>query len=92
MKGAVRRAMETMMPPEQEYLSDWFREAHAKGELSGRLAQARHTLRTVRSARRLELDRATEARLEACTDLETLEHWTARAATATTTAEIFDPR
>jgi hypothetical protein len=96
MKGAVRRAMETMMPPEQEYLSDWFREAHAKGraegELSGRLAQARHTLRTVCSARGLELDRATEARLEACTDLETLERWTARAATATTTAEIFEPR
>jgi hypothetical protein len=96
MKEQVRRALEETMA-QQPYLSDWLNEIHANGIAKGReeglaegeLSGRRRTLRAVLSARGL-LDGASVARLEACSDPDTLELWTARAATASTAAEIFD--
>ena len=77
----------------QHYMSDWFREAEAKGiaegERRGRAEEARRALRTILSARGLGLDAASEQRIAACQDLDRLEAWIARAVTAATLAEVF---
>lgn len=55
----------------------------------GRLAEARAALRRVLVQRQLELTPSDDTRIEACTDLPTLERWHSQAVTAPTAAEAL---
>jgi len=62
-------------PQKQQQLID-------KGLLQGRLTEARAALRRVLARRQLTPSKGDDVRIEACTDLETLERWLDRAITA----------
>jgi hypothetical protein len=51
--------------------------------------EAREALREVLAGRRLELQPADEARIEACEHLDTLRRWRAQAITASGVAEAL---
>jgi hypothetical protein len=53
-----------------------------KGQLEGRLTEARASLRRVLARRQLTPSKNDDARIEACTDLPTLERWLDQAVTA----------
>jgi hypothetical protein len=55
----------------------------------GQLATARTLLRRVLAARKLAVSAAEDARIEACSDLATLERWVERAATTASTDEAL---
>jgi hypothetical protein len=60
-----------------------------KGRLEGQLAERRSALRQVLACRRLLLRPEDEVRIEACTDLATLERWHGQAITAASVSEAL---
>ena len=80
-------------------LEHWFKnipefreEVTAEAVEHGRLIQERAALRRVLAARRIALTPEDEARIEACSSLETLERWHDQAVVATTASEVLrDP-
>ena len=60
-----------------------------KGQLEGRLAATRAFLRRVLARRQLTPSQDDDARIEACTDLETLERWLDRANNAATVSDAL---
>ena len=60
-----------------------------KGLLEGRLTATRASLRRVLARRQLTLSKDKDTRIEACTDLATLERWLDRAVTAISVADVF---
>jgi hypothetical protein len=92
--AALDRALEAnMATSERRYLSDfannYFDQGMAAGKAEGKAEGARTTLLTVLAARGIPLGDDDRARIDACVDVATLDAWVARAARATTTAEIF---
>jgi hypothetical protein len=74
-------------PETQQQLIDQGRsegrlEGRLEGQMEGRLAEARAALRRVLVHRQLTPSKDEEARIEACTDLATLERWNDRAFSA----------
>jgi len=61
-------------------------EGKAEGEAEGRVA----ALLTVLQARGLVASAKQRARVEACTDVELLDHWTRKAVTAESVDEVLD--
>jgi hypothetical protein len=59
------------------------------GLSAGRLTQARAALRRVLAGRQLTPSEDDDARIEACTDLATLERWHDRAINATSVADVL---
>jgi hypothetical protein len=57
--------------------------------VEGRLTEARASLRRVLARRQLTPSKDDDARIEACTDLATLERWHDRAVTAISVADVF---
>jgi hypothetical protein len=99
---ALDRALEAIMATsERRYLSDWANGYFDKGRDEGRLEgkaegkveaaaeQARAALLTVVRARGIELAPEQRVDIDSCADLATLDVWLARAARASTAAEIF---
>jgi len=64
-------------------------EGRDEGRDEGRLAQARTAIRRVLTLRKLVPDHTDEARLDACTDLATLERWLDQALTAQSVVEAL---
>ncbi|WP_394827486.1 Rpn family recombination-promoting nuclease/putative transposase [Pendulispora albinea] len=62
------------------------KEGHKEGHTEGQLIQARTTLRRVLRARGLAISAEDEARIDACSDLATLDQWLDRSLTADTVA------
>jgi len=60
-----------------------------EGQLEGRLTEARAALRLVLANRRLTPSQDDDARIEACTDLATLERWLGRASNATSISDVL---
>jgi hypothetical protein len=60
-----------------------------KSLLEGRLTEARAALRRVLARRQLTLGQDDDARIEACTDLATLEGWLDRAVTAASVSDAL---
>lgn len=60
-----------------------------KGRLEGRLAEARAALRRVLVHRQLMPSKDEDARIEACTDLATLERWNDQAFTAVSVSDAL---
>jgi hypothetical protein len=59
------------------------------GEDRGEVRRARADLRRVFARRRLVVGAEDEARIDACADLDTLDHWLDEAIVATNAAEVF---
>lgn len=68
--------------PQQQQLME-------KGIMEGRLTEARALLRRVLARRQLTLSPDDGARIEACTDLATLERWVDRAVTAVSVSDAL---
>jgi hypothetical protein len=64
-------------------------EGRLEGHLEGRLTEARSALRRVLARRQLMPSRDDDARIEACTDLATLERWLDQAITAVTVSDAM---
>jgi hypothetical protein len=64
-------------------------EGRAEGRAEGRVEEAASALLTVLTARGISVIDQVRTLISACTDLDQLEKWTVRAATATTIDEVF---
>lgn len=87
---AARRILEAMVKTKDgEYKSDfargYFREGEAKGEARGRA----ETILAVLTARGMTVSEQAHARLIECDDLQQLEDWSRRAATADSIEDVF---
>jgi hypothetical protein len=60
-----------------------------EGQLEGRLAEARSAVRRVLARRQLTPSQGENARIDACTDLATLERWLDRAVTAASVSDAL---
>jgi hypothetical protein len=60
-----------------------------KGQLEGRLTATRASLRLVLANRQLTPSQDDDARIDACTDLATLERWLGRAITAANVSDVL---
>jgi hypothetical protein len=74
-----------------EYLSDWARGIDAKGREEGRAEGEGRAVLTVFDARGIPVPETIRERILACTDLDQLETWLRRAATASTAEEVIRP-
>lgn len=60
-----------------------------KGLSEGRLTATRASLHRVLAGRQLTPSKGDDARIDACTDLATLEHWLDRAITAVSVSDVL---
>ena len=65
-------------------------EGEARGVVQGELRRAAASILTVLEARELSVTADVRARIEGCEDLEVLQHWLTRAATAASSDQIFE--
>ena len=82
----ILRALLKTSPEARQELIDQGRE---RGLEEGRLTEARAALRRLLARRKLALRRADKARIDACSDLATLERWHDQAITARSAAEAM---
>jgi hypothetical protein len=73
-------------PQKKQQLID---KALSEGRLEGRLTEARAALRRVLAGRQLTPSKDDDARIDACTDLATLERWLDRAITAASVSDVL---
>jgi len=77
-------------PKTQQQLIDKGRlEGQLEGQLEGRLVEARAAVRRVLARRQLALSQDDDTRIDACTDLATLERWLDRAVTAVSVSDAL---
>jgi len=65
------------------------REGQQEGQLEGQLTATRASLRRVLAGRQLTPSKSDDARIDACTDLATLERWLDRAITAASVSDVL---
>jgi len=71
-----------------EYQSDFARRYVAQGKAEGRAEGRAHAVLAVLAARGLDVPEDVRARITACTELERLDAWLARAVTAASAADV----
>jgi DNA-binding transcriptional ArsR family regulator len=74
---------------EEKGLVKGVKQGRREGEKKGRVVEARNAVRRVLARRALPLDAEHAARIDACTDLATLERWLDQAVAAASTAEAL---
>lgn len=84
---AARRYLEKLMTTETyEYRSDFARRYFSQGEAKGETK----ALLMLLAARGIEVPDDARTRITECTDLDQLDGWVRRAATATSITDLFD--
>ena len=91
---AVRVTVERMMEgqryqPKSRLIRSFIERGRVEGREEGRVEGARAAIRTLLDARGISLRPADETRLSNCSDGALLGRWVARAATAATSADVF---
>lgn len=86
----ARQHLETLMTTTYEYQSDFARKYVSQGRAEGRAEGEAAALLTVLAARGVDVPDEARARITACTELDQLETWIRRAATADSVADLFD--
>ena len=87
---AMRAALEELMLPNgYQFQSDFAKKHQAIGRSEGKAEGKAEGIIRVLEARKLALAPEQHARILSCTDLELLDEWLTRAATATATDELF---
>ena len=66
------------------------RQSFNRGRAEGRAEYAANAVISVLQARDLSLSDGQRSRIESCTDLELLDRWIRRAATVSSTDELFE--
>ncbi len=89
LNEAARRALEAMMKG-YEYQSDFAKKYVAQGEAQGEAKARAHDVLTVLQARGVEIPDAARERVLAQKDPARLERWLAKAAVASSLAEVLD--
>ncbi len=74
----------------QEFYEKWQNELRAEGEARGRAEGEARAIVTFLRTRGIEINPEVAARIEATTDLATLELWLGRAATVSSVEELFE--
>ena len=74
-----------MLPPGYEFQSELARESFAKGALASKAS----AVLAVLEARGLEVSADERERILACSELATLDGWVRKAATVSSTGELF---
>lgn len=95
LSGAARQCLEELVNvATYEYQSDYarryFSRGKAEGEARGTAAGEARALLAVLAARDIDVPEAVRERITGCTDLDQLEAWVRRAATATSVHDLFD--
>ncbi len=85
-RSRILEALLSMDPQAQQKLID---KGHVEGRQEGQLIAARAALRRVLSRRQLTLSQHDDARIEACTELPTLERWLDQAITAASVSDAL---
>jgi hypothetical protein len=87
---AARRHLEALMTTTQlrEYQSEFVRRHVSQGRVEGRVEGEANALLAVLDARGIEVPPEARARITGCTDVDQLEAWLRRAATADTIKEL----
>ena len=87
--GAARAILEALMASgNYEYQSDFARRYVAQGRAEGETSGRVHALLAVLAARGIDVPDEVRALIAACTEIARLDVWLARAATATSAAEV----
>ena len=95
---AARAILEALMASgNYEYQSDFARryiaqgeaQGEAKGEARGEAKGRAHAVLAVLAARQIEVPEPARAQIAGCADLEVLDRWLARAATAQSVADVL---
>jgi hypothetical protein len=73
----------------QQLVEEGMQRGIEKGLLEGRLTATRASLRCVLAGRQLTPSKEDDARIEACTDLATLERWLRRAISNTRVSDVL---
>jgi hypothetical protein len=94
LNPAAKLALEAMMANgTYQYQSDYARRLIAEGKAEGKAEGARILARSILrilEARKVTVSEPVRERILACTDLERLEGWHARALTATSAADVAE--
>jgi len=72
------------------FAQKYFGEGEAKGKAEGKAEEAAVAVLTVLRARRIEVPDAVCERVQRCDDIEVLQTWLSRAATAAEIGDVFD--
>lgn len=83
------QAEEEFIVSTQNFVEKLLEQGRDEGRGEGRLVGARSSLRRVLGARKLVPSRADEARIDACTDVATIERWLDQAIVAPSVAEAL---
>ncbi len=84
-----QRILEVLLEASPQTQQQLIEKGIEKGRLEGRLVEARAALRRVLARRQLLESPDDDARIEACTDLATLERWLDQAITAVSASEAL---
>ena len=84
-----QRILEVLLEASPQTQQLLIEQGRLEGRLEGRLAEARASLRRVLVLRQLTPSKDDDARIEACTDLATLERWHDRAVTAVSVSDAL---
>jgi hypothetical protein len=81
--------LEASPQTQQKLINEGIEKGIEKGRLEGQLTEVRANLRRVLARRQLTPSKGEEARIEACTDVATLERWFDRAITAASVSDVL---
>ncbi len=90
LKGRAPAAEALTMTIAEQLRAEGRIEGEAKGRVEGEAAGIAKSVLMIMSARELHVGDAARQRIEACSDVEMLEHWLVRAATAASAEDIFE--
>jgi hypothetical protein len=81
--------LHVLLERDPKFKQQLLREGQQEGRQEGRLTATRDSLRRVLAGRHLTPSKDDDARIEACTDLATLERWHDRAITAASVSDVL---
>jgi hypothetical protein len=84
-----QQILNVMLSSRPEVPEKFRQEGRQEGRIEGQLIEARKSVRRVLARRRFALGAADDARIDACTDLSTLERWLDQSITATSIADAL---
>ena len=90
LAGRAPTAEAITMTIAEQLLAEGEARGEARGVAQGQLRRAVASVLTVLEARGLSVSPGDQTRIEGCQDLEVLQHWLMRAATATTVDGVFE--
>jgi hypothetical protein len=89
IEGRRQRILDFLLETSPQKKQQLRQEGQQEGRQEGQLTATRASLRVVLTNRQLTPSQDDDARIDACTDLATLERWLGRAITATSVSDVL---